>query len=84
MNRVKILNAFGSLPNIIEMARNKAKNLPLDNTNAKSVSLHDSVKELLDTLLDALPALIEKLIPGTFRKKTIRADGLQLESFHFC
>jgi len=70
MNRRKILAAFGDVPNIIEMARNKAETFPLDSKNPKSVQLHKSIQELQETLLRTLPALINKLIPGTFRKNT--------------
>jgi hypothetical protein len=71
MNREKILAAFENVPNIIEMARNKAETLPLDGANPKSVQLHKSVQELQNTLLEILPALIDKLIPGTFRKNPL-------------
>jgi hypothetical protein len=70
MNRLKILAAFGAVPNIIEIARNKAETFPMDSKNLKSVQLHQSIQELQETLLRILPALINKLIPGTFRKNT--------------
>ncbi|RDW79368.1 hypothetical protein BP6252_04006 [Coleophoma cylindrospora] len=66
MNRRKILAAFGAVPNIIETARNKAKNFPLD-SNPKIIRLHKNIQELQETLLRTLPVLINKLIPGTFR-----------------
>ncbi|KAE8446335.1 hypothetical protein EG329_012084 [Mollisiaceae sp. DMI_Dod_QoI] len=66
MNRRKILGAFGSVPNIIEIARNKAETFPMDSKNPKSVQLHKSIQELQETLLRTLPVLINKLIPGTF------------------
>jgi hypothetical protein len=68
MNRCKILSAFGAVPNIIEMAQNKAETFPMDSKNPKSVQLHKSIQELQETLLRTLPALINKLIPGTFCK----------------
>jgi hypothetical protein len=68
MNRTKILASFERVPNIIEMARNKAKNFPLDSSNQASIQLHRNVQELQETLLRILPPLIEKLVPGTFRK----------------
>jgi hypothetical protein len=70
MNRRKILTAFEAVPNIIEIAQNKAKTFPMDSKNPKSVQLHQSIQELQETLLGTLPALINKLIPGTFRKNT--------------
>lgn len=72
MNRAKILASFESVPNIIEMARNKAENFPLDSKNPKSIQLHQNVQELQATLLRTLPALINKLVPGTFRKTAIQ------------
>jgi hypothetical protein len=78
MNRRKILAAFGDVPNIIEMARNKAETFPMDCKNLKRVQLHKSIQELQETLLRTLPALINKLIPGTFRKNT--TQNLQTEN----
>ncbi len=72
MNRRKILAAFGNVPNIIEIARNKAETFPMDSKNPKSVQLHKSIQELQETLLRTLPVLINKLIPGTFRKNTTK------------
>jgi hypothetical protein len=72
MNRRKILAAFGAVPNIIEIAQNKAQTFPMDSKNLKSVQLHKSIQELQETLLRTLPALINKLIPGTFRKNTTK------------
>jgi hypothetical protein len=72
MNRRKILAAFGGVPNIIEMAQNKAETFPMDSKNLKSVQLHNSIQELQETLLRTLPALINKLMPGTFRKNTTK------------
>jgi hypothetical protein len=72
MNRHKILAAFGAVPSIIEMAQNKAQTFPMDSNNVKSVQLHKSIRELQETLLRTLPALINKLIPGTFRKNKIK------------
>jgi hypothetical protein len=68
MNRLKILGAFETVPNIIEMARNKSETFPLDCKNPKSIQLHKNVQELQATLLRTLPALINRLVPGTFRK----------------
>ncbi|KAB5583584.1 hypothetical protein GE09DRAFT_1212161 [Coniochaeta sp. 2T2.1] len=65
MNRLRILGAFEMVPNIIEMARNKAELFPLDAKNPKSVKLHKNVHELRTTLLRALPALIQKLVPSS-------------------
>jgi len=65
MNRLRILGAFEMVPNIIEMARNKAETFPLDDRNPKSVKLHKSVHQLRMTLLRALPALIQKLVPSS-------------------
>lgn len=70
MNRLKILEAFEKVPNIIEMARNKAETFPLDSENPKTVQLHENVHKLQKTLLRTLPVLINKLVPGTFRKTT--------------
>ncbi|KAM7183494.1 hypothetical protein V8F33_013541 [Rhypophila sp. PSN 637] len=66
LNRVKILGAFENVPNIIEMARNKAKTFPLDNDNPKSVQLHTKVRLLQDTLIKSFPPLINKLVPSGF------------------
>lgn len=70
MNRLKILAAFGTVPQIIEMAQNKAETFPLDGKNPKRIQLHKNIQDLQETLLRTLPALINKLIPGTFRKPT--------------
>ena len=67
VNRLKILQAFETLPNIIEAAHNKADNLPLDTENMKSVKLHGAISDLHVTLIRTIPPLINKLIPGTFR-----------------
>jgi hypothetical protein len=64
MNRLRILGAFETVPNIIEMARNKAQTFPLDERNPKSVKLHENVHELRTTLLQVLPVLINKLVPN--------------------
>ncbi|KAK3376048.1 hypothetical protein B0T24DRAFT_699039 [Lasiosphaeria ovina] len=66
MNRLKILAAFESVPNIIEMARNKAETFKLDSNDPKSIQLHKRVQELQLTLIQTLPALINRLVPGTF------------------
>ncbi|KAK0713760.1 hypothetical protein B0T26DRAFT_678051 [Lasiosphaeria miniovina] len=66
MNRLKILAAFESVPNIIEMARNKAETFKLDSSNPKSIQLHKCVQELQLMLIRTLPALINRLVPGTF------------------
>jgi hypothetical protein len=71
MNRLKILGAFENMPNIIEMARNKAASFPLDSKNPRSIELHKSMDGLHATLLGTLPALINRLIPGTFRKQDL-------------
>lgn len=63
MNRLRILGAFGKVPNIVEMARNKAETFPLDGQNPKSVKLHQNVHELRMTLVRVLPPLINKLVP---------------------
>ncbi|KAH8892611.1 hypothetical protein GQ53DRAFT_840935 [Thozetella sp. PMI_491] len=68
MNRLKILSALETVPNIIEIARNKAKTFPLDCTNLRSIQLHQAIRDLQDTLLQTLPALINRLVPGTFLK----------------
>jgi hypothetical protein len=70
MNRLRILGAFEMVPNIIEMARNKAETFPLDANNPKSVKLHKNVHDLRTTLLRALPALIQKLAPSSSFGKT--------------
>jgi len=70
MNRQRILTAFGNVPNIIEIAKNKAETFPFDSQSPKRVKLHDSIEHLYNTLLLTLPALIDRLIPGTFSKNT--------------
>ncbi|KAH7323239.1 hypothetical protein B0I35DRAFT_427345 [Stachybotrys elegans] len=66
LNRDKILAAFESVPNIIEMAMDKARTLQPDPANPKSVDLHRSIQDLQNTLLKVLPVLIDRLLPGTF------------------
>jgi len=68
MNRLKILAAFENLPNIIEMAQDKAKTMPLDVNNPKSIKLHGKIGKLHKTLLQTLPFLMHKLVPNTFGK----------------
>ncbi|KAK4160418.1 hypothetical protein QBC43DRAFT_113603 [Cladorrhinum sp. PSN259] len=68
MNRLKILSAFESVPNIIEEAQNKAHTFPPDEKNPKTMQLHESIGGLQETLLRVLPALIDKLIPGAWPK----------------
>ena len=80
MNRLKILGAFDTVPNVIEMARNKAESFPLDGGNPKSIKLHKSVQELQSTLLDVLPLLINKLVPNTFRMHFSRMDHSKSEA----
>ncbi len=58
MNRLKILDSFEMVPNIIETARNKAKNFPFDSSNQKSVQLHRNVESLQTTLIRTLPVLM--------------------------
>jgi hypothetical protein len=70
LNRLRILGAFEMVPNIIETARNKTETFPLDERNPKSIKLHDSVNKLRTTLLRALPALIQKLVPSSSFSKT--------------
>jgi hypothetical protein len=65
-NRVKILTAFENVPNIIESAQNKAATFRRDSNRPKSVQLHNHIQHLQATLLKALPALIDIIIPGTF------------------
>ncbi|KAK3986432.1 hypothetical protein QBC44DRAFT_139558 [Cladorrhinum sp. PSN332] len=67
MNRIKILSGFESVPNIIEEAKNKSEKFPPNEKNPKTIQLHESVKELQETLLRVLPDLINRLIPGTWR-----------------
>ncbi len=68
MNRDRILHAFETLPNIIESARNRAQKLPLDTETPRSVNLHKAVFDLHKGLVQMLPSLINKLVPGTFGK----------------
>jgi hypothetical protein len=70
LNRRKILAAFAAIPNIIEIAQNKAVTFPMDTKNSKIIQLHKSIQDLQETLLQTLPVLINKLIPGTFCKHT--------------
>lgn len=89
MNRLRILGAFEMVPTIIEMARNKAETFPLDGNNPKSVKLHKNVHELRTTLLRALPALIQKLVPSSSFGKTLRSiaavmPGLTTSTVNWC
>ncbi|KAH8884333.1 hypothetical protein GQ53DRAFT_399321 [Thozetella sp. PMI_491] len=68
-NRGKILQAFGNLPNIIQMAQDKAKNLPLSDGEPDSIRLHSTIRDLQQTLLRVLPDLIDRLNPGTLWAK---------------
>lgn len=44
----------------------------MNSRNLETIQLHNSIDELRETLLTTLPALIDKLIPGTFRKNTCK------------
>jgi len=70
MNRLKILGAFETLPNVIEMAKIKSETFALDINNPKTVELHKCVHELQKTLLQTIPVLITKLVPGTFGRSS--------------
>lgn len=72
------------MPNIIEIARNKAETLPLESGYPKSVQLHKSIQELQETLLKTLPVLIDKLVPGTFREKFLAQVCLKLDELYNC
>ena len=72
MNRQKILKALGTVPNTIEIAKSKAETFPFDSDKPKSIQLHTSIQDLQETLLQTLPALINRLIPGTFRKNIMQ------------
>ena len=71
LNRGKILAAFERLPNIIEEAQNKANAFPVDEANPKTVILDRAVRGLRMLLVQSLPALINILIPDTFRKRLV-------------
>ncbi|KAK0639603.1 hypothetical protein B0T16DRAFT_450265 [Cercophora newfieldiana] len=82
-NRNKILHAFENLPNVIQMAQDKANTFPLDK-KMESIRLHESVNELQQTLLRTLPDLIEKLNPGTFPTSAFKGVDIDhlLEAIH--
>ncbi len=65
-DRLKILRTFEDIPNIMCMARSKAKNFPLDRDRPDIIELHESIGKLQDTLIKTLPDLIDRLNPGTF------------------
>jgi hypothetical protein len=58
--RRDIINTSEDIPGIIAMACSKSQSFPED------VSLHDSLDELKVVLFDAIPSLIENLMPGKF------------------
>lgn len=66
MNRLKLMTAFETIPNIVEMAQNKAANFPLEGGNPKAIRLHKEIAEFQQTLLKTIPALIGRLAPGTW------------------
>lgn len=67
-DRMKLLKAFGNMPQIIYMAMSKAEHFPPDETKPETTRLHQSIASLRVTLLKVLPALIERLVPGTLCK----------------
>jgi hypothetical protein len=58
--RRDILDTFEDIPGIIAMACSKSQRFPQD------AKLHDSIEDLKVTLFDAIPSLIEILMPGKF------------------
>jgi hypothetical protein len=58
--RRDILDAFEDIPSIIAMACGKSQSFSED------IKLHDSIEDLKVTLFDAIPSLIEILMPGKF------------------
>ncbi|KAK0622613.1 hypothetical protein B0T14DRAFT_150650 [Immersiella caudata] len=70
-NRYRILRAVENLPNTIEMAQDVARNYPLNADKTESIRLHESINDLQQTLLRALPDLIQKLNPDTIVGKAL-------------
>ena len=62
------MGAFETVPNIIEMAKNKAASFPLESRNPKAIRLHKEIAEFQQTLIKTIPALIDRLAPGTWSK----------------
>jgi len=55
------------VPNIIEEARNKSHLFPVDHDQPRTVKLDNQIQALRIVLVRTLPALINILIPNTFR-----------------
>jgi len=56
------------VPNIIEEARNKSHLFPVDHDQPRTVKLDNQIQALRIVLVRTLPALINILIPNTFRE----------------
>lgn len=69
MNRLKIMNAFERVPNIVEMAQNKAAMVSPETDHPKTMQLHRHIGLLRKTLVTTLPPLIDILVPRTFVNK---------------
>ncbi|KAK3367849.1 hypothetical protein B0H63DRAFT_529557 [Podospora didyma] len=69
MYRLKIMNAFERVPNIVEMAQNKAAMVSPETDHPKTMQLHRHIDQLRKTLVTTLPLLIDILVPRTFVNK---------------
>ncbi|KAN0091876.1 hypothetical protein V8E51_017723 [Hyaloscypha variabilis] len=77
--RRDILDTFEEIPGIIAMACSKSQSFPQD------LSLHESIDELKVTLFDAIPSLIEVLMPGKFlTKMTCLFRGFRVQDILDC
>lgn len=63
--RQAILNVFEDIPEIIAMAYSKLKTLPND------AKLRESIEGLKQTLFDAIPELVDILLPDTISKSPV-------------
>ncbi|KAK3386181.1 hypothetical protein B0H63DRAFT_192787 [Podospora didyma] len=75
LNRLTVLAALETLPNIVEIAQNKMKTFPVESGNPKSIELHKRIQILQARLLETLPLLINKLVPGSFTKTLKKPFG---------
>ncbi|KAI8635573.1 hypothetical protein F5Y19DRAFT_408325 [Xylariaceae sp. FL1651] len=70
-DRARLLKAFGDIPRVMYMAMSKAQHFPLVDGKMDIVRLHESISYLRGTLLKVIPALIERLMPGSLRRKAL-------------
>jgi hypothetical protein len=71
-NRQDILDAFEEIPGIVHMAYTQSKRFP------ESLTLHQHIDRFKCNLCDAIPCLIDILVPGTFRLCLLSQNKLTL------